>query len=96
MAARFREGDWVVHSTTGNIGYVTDVFIYSVKVEFLFHRGKVPIIVPFEDNVELSKLTLLPPEPRIYHQDEMDLALATKDYAWYEELQKLKGEKIDG
>lgn len=96
MAARFREGDWVVHSNTGNIGHVIGIFYYGLKVEFLFHRGKVPIITPFEEHVEVSKLTLLPPEPRIYHQDEMEIALLTKDIEWCKELQKLKGAVVDG
>lgn len=97
MAEKIKEGEWVVNDVTGNMGYVLEIMdTGQFHVQYTMHRGGVQMGYPFKNREASYKLSPMPPEPRIYHKDEMDLALSTKDIAWCEELQKLKGEKIDG
>lgn len=91
----FQINDWVQHNRTSYKGSVVDIEGAYIRVHwFLFNNGK-PLV---KDDITLHhshELKLLPPEPRIFSYDELDIALLTKDKAWYEEIMSLEGEKVD-
>lgn len=91
----FMKNDWVQHNRTSYKGSVVDIEGDYIRVHWFLYFGGNPLK---NDNIDLHhkhELKLLPPEPRIFSYDELDIALLTEDKAWYEEIMSLKGEKVD-
>jgi hypothetical protein len=61
---------------------------------FLYSSGK-PLNNDFDELLLKDEIKPLPPEPKEFSYDVLDLALLTKDEEWYNEIVNLKGEGVE-
>lgn len=101
----YNPGEWVLSGKDLSRGYVvksdsidTEVVLTSkgdgtqIPVEFItLHGEKVPVTKLIRN----YHLTLSPELPKLYSYNEINLALMTKDKAWYEDITSLRDRQED-
>jgi hypothetical protein len=87
--------DWVQHNRTSYKGSVIEVEGGYVRVHYYFYNGGAPLKNDFNEMNLKSEVKLLPPEPKIFSYDVLDVALLTNDQEWIKEIVSLKGENVE-
>ena len=88
---------WVRHKRTGHKGSVIDTegSYYRVKWYVYASGTKLPDNLAIEHLYLIDEIEPLPPEPKEFSYDVLDIALLTNDQEWIKEIVSLKGEEVN-
>ena len=97
----YEPGEWVLTGTYQNRAFVVSSDEWETEIVVTSHGTGTQIPVRFEKDkiksvtVRTSNLRLAPELPKLYSYDEINLALMTKDKAWYEDITSLRDRQED-
>lgn len=91
-----RVNSWVQHIRTSYKGSVIEVEgDYAYVHWFLYASGKPLADLKQKELCPKHMIKPLPPEPKIFSYDVLDIALQTEDEEWFNEITSLRGESVE-
>ena len=91
----YEVNDWVQHNRTSYKGSVVGIEGDYVRVHWFLYNGGRPLRNQDIDIHHNHELKPLPPEPKEFSYDVLDVALLTNDQEWIKEIVSLKGEEAN-